>query len=170
MAKRIWDLTVYYNENPIIDIPSLGHLKEAAWQVEKGSKTGHLHWQCYLNFDRAVRFTHLVKGLKLKPKTFRARGLQQVDDDPPWLSKIKLRQYCNKIETRVTGPYKFSQDTVFLSAKKSKSSDLKLKKYLNRKYEEIAYRQYYLDTGWQGKVEFVTTPEGLCNAKAEIVK
>lgn len=73
-------------------------LTYAIFQREKGEKTGIIHFQFFLNFRSAKRFSRLKKllpyGCHFKPMR---------------TTKTLCRNYCSKEETRVSGPYEIGE-------------------------------------------------------------
>lgn len=73
-------------------------LTYAIFQREKGEETGTIHFQFFLNFRSAKRFSKLKKmlpyGCHFKPMR---------------TTKTLCRNYCSKEETRVSGPYEIGE-------------------------------------------------------------
>lgn len=70
----------------------------AVFQREKGEQNGTIHFQYFLNFRSAKRFSKLKKmlpyGCHFKPMR---------------TTKTLCRNYCSKEETRVSGPYEIGE-------------------------------------------------------------
>ena len=73
-------------------------LTYAVFQREKGEENGTIHFQFFLNFRSAKRFSKLKKmlpyGCHFKPMR---------------TTKTLCRNYCSKEETRVSGPYEIGE-------------------------------------------------------------
>lgn len=75
-----------------------GHLKYAVFQREKGEESGIIHFQFFLDFKNAKHFNwlkeHLPYGCHFKPMRS---------------TKTACRDYCSKVDTRVSGYYEIGE-------------------------------------------------------------
>ncbi len=98
---RRWILTIN-NPNQTDEefekyIKSLEHFKYAMFQREKGHETGTEHFQVFIIFKIGKRFK-TIKNYFPTAHIEKANG-----------SSVQCREYCSKIDTRVSGPYSIGE-------------------------------------------------------------
>lgn len=80
------------------NLERLNHLQYAIFQREKGEETGTIHFQFYIDFKNAKKFSWVKKnlpyGCHFKPMRTTA---------------TLCKNYCSKEETRVSGPYEVGE-------------------------------------------------------------
>lgn len=149
LAKRVYSLVVNIKENPDCGerIPHLKWLDEAVWQKEL-AESGYRHWQCYLHFCKPVRGLSIVRELGVKG-TYQFMEIIGKANDSKKLAIIKMRQYCQKEESRIEGPWTFGikEKHILEITMPERFKNHKMKTFLRKKYIEICSRQYYLDHG-----------------------
>lgn len=86
-------------------------IKYCVWQREKCPETGRLHFQGYIELNKAIRFT----GLK--------KIIGECHVEPRKGTRDQARAYCMKEDTRVDGPWEFPNPEAF-DSKQGKRNDL----------------------------------------------
>lgn len=71
----------------------------AVWQMELSPQTGKLHWQGYAEFDERAPFPVL--------HTFDGLADPKAHFEPRRGSQRQAIEYCQKVDSRVDGPYEF---------------------------------------------------------------
>ena len=108
MVKQInaccsWDLTIPQTEITQEDLSKLFKLHAKAWsfQLEKGNKTGYMHWQCRIS---------------LKGKERDAYGLIKLKGNYTPTSKENMNNffYVTKDHTRIDGPWNHDDVEVYI--------------------------------------------------------
>lgn len=93
--------------------PGWPRLTYICGQLERGTDTGRLHWQLYVEFDAPRSLTDVRKCLSTAHWEPR-RGTQQEACD-----------YCTKTDTRVSGPFEFGTRVVSNQGKRSDLNEIR---------------------------------------------
>lgn len=75
------------------------HIAYAAWQKERAPSTGNLHWQIYVRYTNSKRFTTVTR---LWPDGTHIEIAERNEE--------YCRNYCNKEDTRVEGPFQYKPE------------------------------------------------------------
>lgn len=112
------------------------------WSVEKCPKSGELHFQGYVEFEKKIRGTQALKILDRKGIHLAPQGMYEKDggwfEMNPKPTREQARDYCAKSDTHVDGPWELG---VFHESNQGQRNDL------------VAAVHYVREFGWQLFVE-----------------
>lgn len=105
LRRRHWRITWFgqgFNRMDISPFPDLTPYRDtiryAVWQKEKCGRTGRLHWQAYIEFEKPVGISYIKKQI------FKHEGVHcQILDarKGATFTRNGARDYCMKVPTRV---------------------------------------------------------------------
>ena len=100
---RRWLLTINNpketDEEMFVYLKNLEHFKYTMFQREKGEEKGTIHFQIYLTFSISKRFS-TMKNYFPTAHIEKEKG-----------TGVQCRDYCLKVDTRISGPYEDGQFT-----------------------------------------------------------
>jgi len=94
MANRSWLLTIPGNASDILR-PLPRGIRYGVWQMEKGSKSGYIHIQAYVELTKPQRLSWLKNTLKRDDLHAEVRKG----------TRDQARTYCMKEDSRIEGPW-----------------------------------------------------------------
>ncbi len=146
--KAFWfrvGATLHPNHPAWRKCPSIEHVD---YQLELG-KMGNPHWQCFVEGDKTMRYTAIAAQLGLTKGNWFAGTLKGKVD------RIRMALYCQKLDTRVRGPYEYNRytrpiyiDTSWFTTDKEGDQEAEKKmmsQLIENKLREIKWFQDFLD-------------------------
>lgn len=99
MAKR-WMITVWEDHAGLLwDYEPGADVVYAAWQKEHCPETGRNHWHVYVRYNTRKRFSTVTRTFPDGIHAEIARGSEET-----------CRDYCNKEESRIEGPFQYQPE------------------------------------------------------------
>lgn len=96
MTSRSYCITSYGVDQKVLPHEKV---KYCVWQLEKGAKSGRLHYQMYVELNSPQRYGMIRKWLGTKSlKILKRKG-----------TPAQAREYCMKERTRVEGPFEIGE-------------------------------------------------------------
>lgn len=102
---RHWLFTVWINDEPNQDPWSLDRFDDCpdlvygCGQLEEAPDTGRHHYQIYTEWSKSLRFSEAAARLNLRKSEYHAEDRKG--------SRDQARDYCMKIESRISPPYEY---------------------------------------------------------------